>query len=177
MPRCEDPAASLERPGMDEFPPAPLNATARVVTTMVFLLTAFFVFLVFRHPCSHPFAAVPMLLVPAVSWGLSIRNYSLEDGKLVIHRPIASRRIALSPELTAYLDPDAARGALKLSGNGGIFGYQGVFRNGRLGNFSAYATDWEFGVVVKTGGKTFVLTPEDPVAFMARLRETADSLK
>jgi len=162
---------------MDEFPPAPLDTAARVVTTMVFLLTAFFVFLALRQPRFSPFGAALLLLLPAVTWGFSIRNYSLEDGKLVIHRPLGSRKIALSPELTAFQDPDAAKGALRLWGNGGVFGYYGTFRSGRLGTFSAYATDWKFGVVVKTGGKTFVLTPDDPITFIARLRETAHTLK
>ncbi len=94
----------------------------------------------------------------------------------MVHRPFVSKRIALAPGLTASPDPDSGKGAVRMMGNGGLFGYYGTFRSGRLGAFSAYATDWKFGVVVRTGGKTFVVTPEEPEMFITRLLETAGTL-
>jgi hypothetical protein len=162
---------------MDDFPPAPLNTVARLVTLMVFLMAAFFGFLAFRQSDFPLYAAALIPLVIFITWGFSTRGYSLEDGKLVVHRPFISRRISLAPGLTAVPDPDAGKGAVRVMGNGGLFGYYGTFRSGRLGTFSAHATDWKFGVVVRTGGKTYVLTPEEPEMFVTRLEETAGTLE
>ncbi|MCK7535735.1 MAG: PH domain-containing protein [Marinilabiliales bacterium] len=112
-------------------------------------------------------------MVLLISWGFSVRGYSIEYGRLVIQRPFFSKSIQLGQDLSVTSDPEAGKGAVKVSGNGGLFGYYGSFRSKKLGLFTAYATDWKFGVVVKTGGKTYVVTPDEPEMFMTRLTESA----
>jgi hypothetical protein len=46
---------------MEDFSPAPLNTAGRVVTTMMILMAAFFVFLAFRQP---PFPLYAAVLIP-----------------------------------------------------------------------------------------------------------------
>lgn len=158
---------------MDDFSTAPYDTACRVVTSLVFAMTAFFIFLFFRIDDFPPYAMALMPAVLLITWGFSVRGYSIEHGRLVVQRPFLSRSIALGKDIAAVHDPEAAKGAVRIAGNGGLFGYYGSFRSKKLGLFTAFATDWKFGVVVRTGGKTFVVTPEDPEMFISRLTESA----
>lgn len=158
---------------MDDFSTAPCDTTCRVVTTLVFVMTAFFVFLFLHLKDFPPYAMALMPLVLLITWGFSVRGYSIEHGTLIIQRPFLPKSIQLGQGLSATLDPEAGKGAAKVAGNAGLFGYYGSFRSKRLGFFTAYATDWKFGVVVRTGGKTYVVTPDEPDMFITRLTESA----
>jgi len=158
---------------LDDFSAAPCDTACRVITTLVFVMTAFFVFLFLHLEDFPPYAMALMPAVLIITWGFSVRGYSIEHGILIIQRPFLQKSIQLGQGLSATRDPEAGKGAVKVSGNGGLFGYYGSFRSKRLGPFTAYATDWKFGVVVKTGGKTYVLTPDEPEMFMTRLTESA----
>lgn len=158
---------------MDDFAAAPCDTACRVITTITFLMTAFFIFLFLRTDGFPPYAMALMPVILIITWGFSVRGYSIEHGRLLIQRPFLSRSIALANDLTAIRDPEAGKGAMKVTGNGGLFGYYGSFKSRKLGLFTAYATDWKFGVIVKTGGKTFVVTPDEPEMFISRLTESA----
>lgn len=158
---------------MDEFSTAPYDTACRIVTALLFLMALFFGFLYFFLD-QFPLAAVALL--PAtllVTWGLAPRSYSLEGATLIVHRPFGNKTITLEKDLMVQPDPEAGKGAVKVAGNGGLFGYYGSFRSGRLGFFRAYATNWKHGVVVKTGGKTYVVTPDEPEHFVSRIVESA----
>lgn len=158
---------------MDEFSTAPYDTPCRIISGLLVLMSAFFAFLYFFLE-GFPIAAVGLLpVILVISWGLSPRSYSLESGTLIVHRPFGSKTINLGSDLVAQPDPEAGKGVVKVAGNGGLFGYYGSFRSGRLGFFRAYATNWKHGVVVKTGGKTYVVTPEEPEMFLSRLVESA----
>jgi hypothetical protein len=47
-------------------------------------------------------------------------------------------------------------------GSGGFFGYLGIFKNDILGSYYMYATDLSNRVVLKTSGKTYVISCETP---------------
>ncbi len=158
---------------MDEFSTAPCDTSCRVVTALVFVMTVFFVFLFFSFKEFPPYVMALLPVVLLISWGFSVRGYSIEHGTLLIQRPFFSKSIQLGQDLSVTRDPEAGKGAVKVAGNGGLFGYYGSFRSKRLGSFTVYATDWKFGVVVKTGGKTFVVTPDEPDMFISRLTESA----
>lgn len=156
---------------MEDFPAAPYDTTSKVITGFVVLLTGFFVVLSFtgRLP---PYAMALMPVILIVTWGFSIRGYTVEPGILVVNRPFLGKTIRLEGDLVAEHDPAWGKGAVKVAGNGGLFGYYGTFRSVRLGQFSAYATTLKNGVVIRAGGKTFVVTPEEPGMFLTRLTES-----
>lgn len=158
---------------MDDFSTAPCDTACRVLTALIFVMTAFFVFLFLHLDDFPPYAMALMPVVLLITWGFSVRGYSIEQGTLTIQRPFLHKSIRLGQDLSVTRDPEAGKGAAKVAGNGGLFGYYGSFRSRKLGLFTAYATDWKFGVVVKTGGKTFVVTPDEPDMFMSRLTESA----
>ena len=59
--------------------------------------------------------------------------------------------------------------ALRTCGNGGLFSFTGFYWSKRLGPFRAYVTNHRHCVVLRLAGKTVVMSPDDPEAFMRAL--------
>jgi hypothetical protein len=98
-----------------------------------------------------------------------IRGYVLDGGELRVRRLLWDTRVPLTTLSSAYADPQAMSRSLRLFGNGGLLSISGLFRNQQLGNYRAWATDPSRAVVLKLAGRTVVITPEDPEAFLAEL--------
>lgn len=114
-------------------------------------------------------ASLPALIVGASAL-FTVREYTVTPDALIIRRPIRSIRIARADIREALDRPDAMRGSLRLWGNGGLFSFSGIYRNAELGNYRAYATDLSRTVVLRTAdGRTYVLSPADPAAFVRDL--------
>ena len=156
---------------MEDFPAAPYDTTSKVITGLVVLMAGFFVVL-FLSRKLPPYAMALMPVILTATWGFSVRGYTVEPGILIIRRPFLGKTIRLGGDLVAEHDPAWGKGAVKVAGNGGLFGYYGTFRSVRLGQFTAYATTLKNGVVIRAGGKTYVATPEEPEMFLTRLTES-----
>ncbi len=68
---------------------------------------------------------------------------------------------------------DDLRGALRIWGSGGLFGYYGLFRTSRLGQCTWYVTNRKNAVVVVTDRKTALFSPDDVEGFLAAIRAEA----
>ncbi|MGA2134838.1 MAG: PH domain-containing protein [Bryobacteraceae bacterium] len=108
---------------------------------------------------------IPLLLLLAYAY--SPRGYAIESGSLAIKRLIGNIRVPLESlrEVRAGTSADFT-GTIRLAGNGGLFGYYGLFRTAALGKSSWYVTDRSRTVIVKTDSKTFVLSPDDVTGFL-----------
>jgi hypothetical protein len=116
--------------------------------------------------------AVLVIIPPALliaSLPFAILGYVLRDGELVIERLGWCNRINLKSVVSATVDPDAMRGSIRIFGSGGLFGFFGWFRNGRLGVYHAYCTDLKRNVVLKLADRTIVISPDDPNRFTQEL--------
>ncbi len=161
---------------MDDFSAAPLDTASRVMTAIVFLMMVFPVYMYFQQG-DFPLVALAVLpVITVISWGFSVRGYSLEPGRLVIQRPFFSKSIPLETNVSARPDPEANKGTVRVAGNGGLFGYYGTFRSRKLGLFTAYATNWRSSIVIETGGRTLVVTPEETEMFLSRLSESVEEV-
>ena len=125
-------------------------------------------------PANTPrFASVLMVVVPiGILLGtlpFLVLGYVLRDDELLIERLGWANHVPLSTVVSAVADPDAIRGSIRLCGSGGLFGFFGWFRNGRLGVYRAYGTDPKRCVVVKLTNRTIVVTPDDPQRFVAEV--------
>ncbi len=109
------------------------------------------------------------LVLLTFAW--SPRGYTVEGQTLLVHRLIGSARIPLQEirELRAGTADDF-QGAIRLFGNGGLFGYYGLFQTTRLGKSTWYVTDRSRTVVIVTGAKTVVVSPDDVEGFLAAVR-------
>jgi hypothetical protein len=109
------------------------------------------------------------LVLLTFAW--SPRGYTVEGRTLLVHRLIGSARIPLQEirELRAGTADDF-QGAIRLIGNGGLFGYYGLFQTTKLGKSTWYVTNRDRAVVIVTSAKTVVVSPDDVEGFLAAVR-------
>jgi hypothetical protein len=111
------------------------------------------------------------LLVLTATLPFLVRGYVLQERTLFVERLGWNTRVDLTALRSAAADPNAMRGSIRLFASGGLFGFFGLFRNRSLGSYRAYATDPRRAVVLKLSGRTVVVTPDDPAAFVAEVRQ------
>jgi len=128
-----------------------------------------------RAPAGHhPLFAVAVWLPPAIlalSALFAIRGYAVAGRELWILRPGWKTRFDLAQLQGAEVKPGAMQGSIRLFGNGGLFGFIGLFRNSPLGRYRAFATDAGNCVVLRFAERTLVVTPERPQQFVAALEQ------
>jgi hypothetical protein len=106
-----------------------------------------------------------------LSYAWSPRSYSIENRSIAIHRLIGTARIPLDNvrELRPAMADDFY-GCIRLFGNGGLFGYYGVFRTSKLGVSRWYMTNRDNAVVLITDTKTAMVSPDDVTRFIATVQ-------
>jgi transcriptional regulator with XRE-family HTH domain len=95
----------------------------------------------------------------------SVTGYELENGVLVIQRLFWKTRVPLAGG-TARALPRAMKGSLRLFGCGGLFSFTGLFTSRTLGRYRAWVSDSERTVVIETGGRKLVVSPDMPEQFV-----------
>ncbi len=120
------------------------------------------------------FIAGLAVLAFALCYAWAPRGYAVEGRTVVVKRLIGAARISLEDVREIRpATPDDLSGAIRLWADGGVFGYYGLFRTSRLGKCSWYVTNRRKAVVVITGEKTFLFSPDDVNGFLAALRAVA----
>ncbi len=106
----------------------------------------------------------------AGAWVYRPTGYGLADSALLVRRPAGDVVLPFGAITEARDDPHPFEGAIRIAGNGGLFGFWGRFRSSRLGAFTAYATRRDRGVVLDVAGGRVVLTPDEPDRLLADVR-------
>ena len=146
---------------------APYDKLTVGVTLVVIALGVVLVFIT-KMPLVAALSA--LLLIGAYAW--SPRGFTVDDDAIFVRRLIGSVRIPLAGVREARpATSEDFRGALRLWGNGGLFGYYGFFRTWKLGRCKWYVTDRGRGVVVVTAARTYVLSPGDVEGFLGAVHE------
>ena len=119
----------------------------------------------------NPFVAGLGTALVLLTFAWSPRGYTVDGQTLLVHRLSGSVRIPLQEirELRAGAADDF-QGAVRLFGNGGLFGYYGLFQTATLGKSTWYVTNRDRAVVIVTSTKTFVVSPDDVEGFLATVR-------
>lgn len=109
-----------------------------------------------------------------ISYAYSPTSYRVAGQSIIVNRLIGSVRVDLegAREMRAG-SADDFRGCVRLWGNGGLFGYYGLFRTWKLGRSTWYLTNRSKTVVLITGRKTVVFSPDDVEGFLAATRAIA----
>lgn len=129
-----------------------------------------------RLPAGYAWLAGAAFLLPVVgSFLLRPCAYRVDRGELLVERLIHPVRIGLDQIASAEsISPQELRGAIRLLGSGGAFGYYGHFWNRSLGRFRLYAGNRRELVLLRLkDGRRFVLSPARAEAFIAALRDGA----
>jgi len=159
--------------------PAPKDRTVRLVTGGAILLLLG-VSVAVTVAASYALGPLEQVLAAGVgllsvamlvaSWGLAPKGFSLEGSTLRIERPFRPVLVRLADVREAAPLPDgAARGALRIGGSGGLFGYYGWFWNRVLGGFRMYASRSSGLVRLETASGRLLLSPEPPGRFLDAL--------
>ena len=115
-------------------------------------------------------AGVGVILI-GLSYGYSPRRYTVSERSVMVSRLIGNVRIPLDDvrEIRSAAADDL-RGAIRLWASGGLFGYYGLFRTPKLGKCTWYLTNRSHAVVLITGAKTALFSPDDVDGFLAAVR-------
>jgi len=144
---------------------ASYDTTTKVISAVV--LVVFLVIIVVTHSVVAG-CLTAAIVVGAYAW--SPRGYAVSDGSIEVKRLIGRARIPLDGLREARAaTKDDFRGCLRLFGNGGLFGYYGLFRTSKLGKSTWYVTNRGKAVVVVTGEKTVLFSPDNVEGFIAAI--------
>ena len=153
---------------------APWGRQLKLITTLCgFILFGISAALLANAPENPPWTYQVGTWMPPAIFALcalfSVRGYSLQENNLIVHRPGWRTRIPLAELQSVSHQPDATGGSIRIFGNGGLFGFIGLFRNQKLGRYRAFATDLAHTVVIRLPVRTIVVTPGDPQRFVSTL--------
>jgi hypothetical protein len=148
---------------------ASYDSNTKIITAAILVL--FLTIVVAAHSVDAG-CLCALTVVAAYAW--SPRGYAVAERTIAVNRLIGSARIPLEGirEVRAATTDDL-RGCLRLFGNGGLFGYYGLFRTSKLGKSTWYVTNRGKAVVVITAAKTVLFSPDDVDGFMAAIRASA----
>lgn len=112
---------------------------------------------------------IAFIILLVLTYGFSPKAYELNSDELVIVRPFGNKRYAMSEiRLISAVDKSKLKGAMRIFGVGGLFGYFGLFRNSTYGTMIWHATRRDhFVVIERLNGKSIVLTPDDPASLVS----------
>jgi len=122
-----------------------------------------------RSPLASGIGIVALVLMYA--W--SPRGYEIIGGTLFIRRLAGSVRIPLESIREArQATPEDLSGCVRLFGSGGVFGWYGLFRTSKPGKSTWYVTDRSHAVVLVTGARTVLISPDEADRFLSVVRVT-----
>ena len=156
-----------------EFKISKLDRTGTIITASVtFFLIALSVFFILEGPYGWVFAIL-MLSVIALSYLLSPSKYSIEGGSLIIWKVIGTKIMIPLQEVegsTTVLD-FAKLCISRTFGNGGLFGYYGLFSTREYGALNCQLRRLKDVVLIRTKENTYAISPAD----IPRFKEYFDS--
>lgn len=114
--------------------------------------------------------AVGCVALLAAGWAYRPEAYGVTDQSVLVLRRAGNVTLPIAGFADVRADPEPFAGAIRLAGNGGLFGFWGAFRSERLGRFTAYATRRDRGVVLDGASRRVVVTPDEPARLIADVR-------
>ena len=117
--------------------------------------------------------ALGSIAILAIAGLFTVRGYTVAPDALLIRRLAWTTRVPLAGLQSVRFEPDVMTRSIRLFGNGGLYSFTGVFRNRQLGRYRAFVTDLHRTVVLCFPGRTMVVSPADPPAFVEELRPLA----
>ncbi|MGB3478105.1 MAG: PH domain-containing protein, partial [bacterium] len=145
-----------------EFKVAKLDRTATIVSIVTTaFLTVLSIFFVVKVPLGWLFA-IFMMLIPLCCYLLSPKRYVFKGSALIIEK-VVGRQITIPMNgIEAYIRvPNFAK--LKVArtfGNGGLFGFYGLFSTAEYGEMNCQLTSLKDIIIIKTQKMNFALSPQ-----------------
>lgn len=113
-----------------------------------------------------------LLAILAFSVLSTITGYTVSSSDLTIQHLLWATHVPLAGLSRTYFEPSVCKGSIRIFGNAGLFGFSGIYRNSGLGRFRLFATNLTHSVVLVLPGRTVVITPAAPHAFVEHIYRT-----
>lgn len=156
---------------------ATLDKLSKGVLWGIVALTILFVVIAFAIPDVGAWMMViPIItLVGVLIYGYlySPIAYSITSNEVIIHRRINTYSIPRTSIHSLYPITEAEMGrVIRLFGNGGVFGYTGIYRSKQQGTMNWFVSQHKNYVVIESNfKKKYVLTPDDVPGFLAAFNQ------
>lgn len=111
------------------------------------------------------------VIVLGVSATMTVQGYELDDDRLRIRFFLFPLSYDLSHLNDAAVNPQILRNTTRFLGVGGLFGFSGIFWSSTLGMHRVFGTHEDHAVILNFGGKTIIVTPDRPDAFVDALQK------
>ncbi len=114
-------------------------------------------------------------LVCAATYAMAPSRYVVLEDRIVVRRHLwLSSSIPMKDVKSCYSYPELKdTRMLRLIGNGGAFGWYGVYASDELGTFRMYATNRARAIVIANDAK-YVLSPDRQENFLAAVQQYAN---
>ncbi len=107
-----------------------------------------------------------ILVLCLAMYRLKIRSITVDDQSITIDRKVKPVTIRFS-DITAIRKVDDMKFAIRTFGNGGLFGYTGLFYKKGTGSMTWYCTQrTNYVLIQKTNGNKIVITPDNSDGFV-----------
>ncbi|MBN2621618.1 hypothetical protein JXB22_11105, partial [candidate division WOR-3 bacterium] len=153
------------------FKTAKLDTVAIVVTIIV---TALIVGLGILFIVKVPYGwiwAMAMLLIPGISYALSPKTYRYDGASIIIEK-VAGRTITIPiKDIKGYtvIENLSRMRMTRTFGNGGLFGYYGMFSTAEYGPINCQLTAMKNVVLIKTNTVLYAVSPDNIDGFVSVL--------
>ena len=162
------------------FPVAPWPTLLKILSAascVVLLVVPWFVWRATPHVGAARWVVTTIVwLSPAVLIGallFVVTEYELDHRRLSVRRLLWWTQVDLTGLTRVFREPAGFRGSLRVFGNGGLFSFTGIFYSKPLGRYRLFATDPDRFVVMVLPGRTVVVSPADPEAFVHAVERLA----
>jgi hypothetical protein len=165
---------------MGIYKTANLDRTSMIMTSILAAapVMALAVALFYKGEVRYAALTITTILsvVCAASYAIAPSCYIVTQDRITIKRHLwRSSSIPMREVKRCYPYPGLTRTRLlRLVGNGGAFGWYGIYVSDELGTVMMYATNRARAIVIGNSG-TFILSPERQDTFLAAVREYAQS--
>ena len=113
-----------------------------------------------------------------ISYSYSPKNYSITEENLIVNRLFSKKEIKLSSiQKIQELNNNELKWSIRTFGVGGLFGYFGKFWVSKLGSMTWYATKRNNAVLIETGTKKIIVTPDEQEKFISELKSKTTMYK
>ncbi len=156
-------------PGLVRFR-APWGTSVVVVTALgvAVMLCAAAAVVSWAPPGVSQAVVLLLFLAGAWAWAYSPTGYRIGNGELVVERPAGELRFPLTNLRDVQVDARLGM-ALRVFGNGGLFGGWGWFWSRRVGLFQAAVRRSRPLVMIRMARRTLVVAPDRPEEFVREL--------
>jgi len=158
-----------------EFKTAKLDRTATIVSIIASaLLVGISIFFLIMVPSGWAFSMLMMLII-VCCYALSPKTYIFKGGQLIIEKVVGRKIVIPIEDIEAYVRiPNF--GKLKVArtfGNGGLFGYYGMFTTAEYGTIKCQLTNLKNVFIIKSKKGVFAVSPAEQDRFEEHLKAVA----